>query len=168
MMCWIATSLGHSFTVESKGHVFVRRLGVMECFGFDEHYQLSKQLSRPQHFQFNIKAEHEGVRVKAKQKPVMFPSDTDDEVEIVAHSAPALLQARASKRTLEPSPWHQNKGPVRSHPYLQLEIPSQTLEFNTPCVNSPVLTLPLTTNHKDHICKRHYSVLYSGGQHSVG
>ena len=97
MMCWIATSLDHSFMVESKGHVFVRRLGVTECFGFDEHYQLSKQLSRPQHFRFNMKAEREGVRVKAKQKPVVFPSDTDDEVEIVVHSAPALPQAHASK-----------------------------------------------------------------------
>ena len=97
MMCWIATSLDHSFTVESKGHVFVRHLGVTECFGFDEHYQLSKQLSRPQHFRFNMKAEREGVRAKAKQKLVVFPSDTDDEVEIVAHSAPALPQARASK-----------------------------------------------------------------------
>ena len=124
MMCWIATSLDHSFTVKLKGHVFVWHLGVMECFGFDEHYQLSRQLSQPQHFWFNMKAECEGVRAKAKQKPVVFPSDTDDEVEIIAHSAPALLQACTSKQTLEPSPRHQNEGPVRSRPYLQLDIPS--------------------------------------------
>ena len=149
MMCWIVTSLGHSFMVESKGHVFVQRLGVMECFGFDEHYQMSKQLSQPQHFRFNMKAEREGVRAKVKQKLVMFPSDTDDEVEIVVHSAPALPQAHASKQTLEPSPWHQNEGPVCSHPYLQLDIPLRTLEFNTQHVDSPVLTPPLTTSSSE-------------------
>lgn len=83
---WIGAALNFDFTLKTDCHLFIRRLGVVQCQDFKVLLGQSKQQSRPGHLRHNMKGERDAVRgmLKARRGVLSEESEHDSDLEIVS------------------------------------------------------------------------------------
>ncbi|KAF8431626.1 hypothetical protein L210DRAFT_155575 [Boletus edulis BED1] len=146
---WIGAPLNFDFTLKSDCHLFLRRLGVVQCHDFDVLLAQSKQQSHPGHLRHNMKGERDAVRMKLKGKRAIFSEESDSDIEFISvrkrpHEESINISDRTPTRvridphilSLSPSPTCFSPPPISSQLSLLLSPKGGSPALLTPVVSS--------------------------------
>ena len=127
---WIGAPLNFDFTLKTDCHLFIRRLGVVQCHDFDVLLAQSKHQSRPGHLRHNMKAERDAVRARLKTRRSVFSeeSDRDSDIEIVS------VRKRAREESIEIS----DRTPTR----VRIDSSVLSLSPSSTCFSPPPTSSP--------------------------
>ncbi|KAG6375796.1 hypothetical protein JVT61DRAFT_2649 [Boletus reticuloceps] len=129
---WIGAPLNFDFTLKSDCHLFLRRLGVVQCHDLDVLLAQLKQQSRPGHLRHNMKGKQDAVRTKLKGKHTIFSEESDSDIEFIS------VRKRPREESIEISDRTPTR--VRIDPHILSLSPLPTC-FSPPPISSQLSSL---------------------------